>query len=219
MVIDTSKDKGKNLQDHEGYDQPQRLEVGHKCKKGWYELRPRGKLPEKRSYHSSVIHAGYLYVYGGEDSREGKFGNLWRLNLDEFIEIGDKLDDSEENKDLGQDQTEEQKDDNRFKWELVETSGAQPGELSHHQSVLIGSEMFIFGGMKPDGESNKNLYCLNLDFLEWKIIHPDEETAPQGRDDHSICHSDDCLFVFGGFVKGKRMNDLYQYSISTQSWE
>ena len=31
--------------------------------------------------------------------------------------------------------------------------------------------------------------------------------------------SDKALFVFGGFVKGKRMNDLYQYQHESKTWE
>lgn len=160
-----------------------------------------------------------MYVFGGEDSREGKFDNLWRLNLDEFIEIGEKESDQEENKDLGQDQTESPKDDGKLKWELVETSGTQPGTLSHHQADLIGEEMYIFGGMKSDGECNNNLYALNLGTLEWRLEHPEGDEGPEGRDDHSICTSSDSLFLFGGFVLGKRMNDLHQYHITSKKWE
>lgn len=95
--------KGNNLQDHEGYNDPKRLTTGYKCKYGWYELRAKGKLPEKRSHHSSVIYNGHLYIYGGEDTREGKYDTLWKLNLDEFISIGDKIREEhneEESKDL-----------------------------------------------------------------------------------------------------------------------
>ena len=151
LKVDTKNAKGKNLQDNEGYDDAERLETGHKCKNGWYELRPRGKLPEKRSYHSSVIYNGWLYIYGGEDSREGKYDSLWKLNLEEFIEIGEKGNKNEENKDLEDNPPEKQEDDGKLIWHCVDTKGSKPGPLSHHQAEIIGDQMFIFGGMKSDG--------------------------------------------------------------------
>ena len=46
--------------------------------------------------------------------------------------------------------------------------------------------MFIFGGMKSDGECNDDLFALNLKSLEWKVIHPEGDVKPEGRDDHCI---------------------------------
>lgn len=220
MKIDTKTAQGQNMQgEEELHSAASRLETGRKCKNGWYELRPRGKLPEKRSYHSSVIYEGYLYIYGGEDSREGKNDSFWRLNLDDFIEIGEK-ESKEENKDLGQKPgSPEPQEDGKLTWEQLETTGAKPGFLSHHRSVLIGEEMYIFGGMKSDIENNCDLFSLNMKTLQWKVIQPEGDEKPEGRDDHSICASENSIYVFGGFVKGKRMNDLYEYNIETNTWK
>jgi hypothetical protein len=73
--------------------------------------------------------------------------------------------------------------------------------------------------MKADGECSNELYSLNLESFEWKIVQAEGENVPEGRDDHSLANSENALFVFGGFVRGKRMNDLYQYSVESNSWE
>lgn len=79
--------------------------------------------------------------------------------------------------------------------------------------------MYVFGGMRSDAECNEDLYCLNLKSFEWKAIQPEGSVKPEGRDDHTMASSDKQLFVFGGFVKGKRMNDLYTYDIATNKWD
>jgi N-acetylneuraminic acid mutarotase len=48
-------------------------------------MKAKGKLPDKRSYHSSVIYDGKLFIYGGEDIKEGRYADLQSLNLDMFL--------------------------------------------------------------------------------------------------------------------------------------
>ena len=52
----------------------------------WYELRPGGIWPERRAYHSSFVFENFLYIFGGNDIREGKMNTLWRIS---FKLIGD----------------------------------------------------------------------------------------------------------------------------------
>jgi len=60
------------------------MPIGSKCQSGWYELKAKGKLPNKRSYHSAVVYDGKLYIYGGEDIKEGRSDDLWSLDLEAF---------------------------------------------------------------------------------------------------------------------------------------
>jgi hypothetical protein len=179
-------------------------------------------LPEKRSHHSSVIHGSYIYIYGGEDNREGKYDSLWRLNLDEFIEMENKVQDSPKNEDEEvKNITENEHDEsvnNGLQWELVATQGPSPGPLSYHKATVKGDLMYLFGGMKPDDECNGDLYILNLTTFEW-TIDPATENKPEPRDDTSMTSSDTALFVFGGFVKAKKSNDLYMYTFADAKWE
>lgn len=161
-----------------------RLDVGYTCKHGWYELRPHGKLPEKRSHHSSVIYNGSIYVYGGEDSREGKYDSLWKLDLDAFIEIGDKIQE-DQTEEEAKNMTHQNDDDKRLQWELISTTGTKPGAISYHKAVVKDDNMYLFGGMRGDGECNGELYILNLTTYEW-TIDPTQEGRPEPRDDISM---------------------------------
>lgn len=62
------------------------MPYGSVCQSGWFELKVKGKLPDKRSYHSAVVYDGKMFIYGGEDIKEGKYNDLQMLSLDNFIQ-------------------------------------------------------------------------------------------------------------------------------------
>ena len=45
-------------------------------------MRVSGDKPDRRSYHTAVEWSNDLYVFGGQDLREGAFSDLWVLRLD-----------------------------------------------------------------------------------------------------------------------------------------
>jgi hypothetical protein len=64
----------------------------------WDEVRIPGVHPDRRSYHSAVEWNGNIFMYGGQDLREGVFAGLWVLHIDikdsrndywECLETGD----------------------------------------------------------------------------------------------------------------------------------
>ncbi len=79
------------------------MPTGSICQSGWFELKVKGKLPDKRSYHSAVVYDGRMFIYGGEDIKEGKYNDLQMLNLENFI--------SHEHKDLEDHEIEEAEKD------------------------------------------------------------------------------------------------------------
>lgn len=84
------------------------MPFGSTCQSGWFELRAKGKLPDKRSYNSAVVYDGKLFIYGGEDIMEGKYSDLQFLNLDHFI--------THENMELEDHEVEDAEKDKRFSW-------------------------------------------------------------------------------------------------------
>lgn len=44
-----------------------------------------GKLPERRSYSACGVYNDYLFVFGGQDLKEGSYNNLWKLNLKDAL--------------------------------------------------------------------------------------------------------------------------------------
>ena len=182
------------------------MPIGYKCQSGWFELKAKGKLPKKRSYQSSVIFDGKLYIYGGEDIKEGKFEDLQYLDLDEFFD--------HEEKDL---EDKEVDDEEHYRWKTVTTTGDKPGPLAHHKACIHNQCMYLIGGLDGVGNNNPNFYSLDMNTFKWTKIEADE--APEPRDDHSICVDEDKLFVFGGFVSGVRRNDLYAFDFTAETWE
>ena len=55
-------------------------------------------------------------------------------------------------------------------WHLIETSGPNPGAISHHSSVVYNERMYLFGGSKANGEENKKFYSLDLKSYKWEVI-------------------------------------------------
>jgi hypothetical protein len=53
--------------------------------RGWNELKVSGKLPERRSYHVGAVHDGYMYVFGGQDLKEGSVNTTWKINIESIV--------------------------------------------------------------------------------------------------------------------------------------
>lgn len=44
-------------------------------------------MPERRGYHSTFMYNDSLYIYGGQDIREGQMDNLWMIDLQNFDDL------------------------------------------------------------------------------------------------------------------------------------
>jgi N-acetylneuraminic acid mutarotase len=80
---------------------------------------------------------GNIYVYGGQDLREGVFSGLWVLHVD----VADSRNDY---------------------WEKIEATEDGPGEICRHTAVVHANRMYIFGGTDNSRESN-TLFCYDLE--------------------------------------------------------
>ena len=96
----------------------------------WWEFRLKSIQPERRGYHSSFSHKGFLYVFGGKDIGIGHLNNLWRIDLNDLQEFINGESEYQINPE----------------WQLVETSGAKPTAMSHQSSVVFQGKMYNFGG-------------------------------------------------------------------------
>ena len=106
-----------------------------------------------------MVYDGILYIYGGEDIKEGRFSDLWALNLEEFLKYEDH--------DMEDLEREEAERDHRFEWKLVKTHGDSPGALAHHKAVIHTQCMYVFGGIDQRGENNKHFYSLDMNSFKW----------------------------------------------------
>jgi hypothetical protein len=72
-----------------------------------------------------IANDGYLYIYGGQDLKEGPLNNIWRANLDIAVR--------------GNVQWE-----NIGKW----TSMQPPFSYSHHCGVCWQGKLYFYGGSR-----------------------------------------------------------------------
>jgi len=77
--------------------------------------------------------------------------------------------------------------------------GGQPGKLSHHTSCVYGKRMFLYGGNRPSGEINDQLYFYDTVSQKWEIMKT-RGHHPGPLDEHSaVMREDGSMYVFGGF--------------------
>lgn len=131
--------KGQNSTKNYGHGQNEAFS------KGWFEVKMTGKLPERRSYQISEIYDEHLYIFGGQDLKEGAYNSLWRLPLQHILDGGST------------------------NWEHVEQRGKVPKPISHHCGFVHGDSLYVYGGL-IESESNKELYALNLRTNTWTIV-------------------------------------------------
>jgi hypothetical protein len=53
---------------------------------GWNELKVSGKLPERRSYHTCCTNEWFIYVFGGQDLKEGSLNTVWKLDVKAILD-------------------------------------------------------------------------------------------------------------------------------------
>lgn len=56
-----------------------------------------------------------------------------------------------------------------MKWEKVQTKGDIPPGVAAHSAVVLGKNIYIFGGMTADGASN-SMYRFNTGTQYWIFV-------------------------------------------------
>ena len=97
-----------------------------------------------------------MYIYGGNDIREGPLDTLWAFELEKVGELRELADTSP-----GPDAHA------KLEWNKVETTGRSPGRISHHATVVSGDRMILIGG-SCDGLTSARLHSLNLKSFNWE---------------------------------------------------
>jgi N-acetylneuraminic acid mutarotase len=158
----------------------------------WNEIRVPGTHPERRSYHTAVAWNGNIYVYGGQDLREGVFSGLWVLHID-------------------------YEDSRNDYWEKLEGDANAPGELCRHSAVVYGDSMWLFGGTDNSDESS-TVYCFDFNSRSWTKYPPTAPGCPPAMDSHTAVLHNDLMIVFGGFIDGSRTNQVFVFNLTTKTW-
>ncbi|CAM9758950.1 unnamed protein product, partial [Heterosigma akashiwo] len=117
-------------------------------------------------------------------------------------------------------------------WARIKTHGNVPGGRSGHESVLVGSTLYVFGGCVGDSAGNgvatNQFYAFDLIRKDWRRIQGHGD-APARRASFCMVRSsnkENRLLVIGGAGgdsdTGNRVEqlkgDVHEYDIKTQCW-
>ena len=86
----------------------------------------------------------YLYIFGGQDLKEGAFNTLWRLDLKKTLI------------------------NSSGKWEQINCRNT-PKPISHHNGFIHEDKLYIYGGVHGM-DSNGSLLQLDLKNWNWTKI-------------------------------------------------
>jgi hypothetical protein len=154
----------------------------------WKQLSPSGTIPPARFFHSAVVIANKMYIFGGCGNAGCPSSDLWVYDPS-----------------VGSDGT----------WTQLSPSGSAPGKYDH-TAVVIANKMYVFGGdtagiglandtwvFDPSAGSNGS----------WTQLSP-SGTPPSVRDGHIATSISSKMYVFGGLTNSGATNDLWVFDTS-----
>jgi N-acetylneuraminic acid mutarotase len=108
----------------------------------WFELTQDGVKPGKIRAYAMEFFDGYLYLYGGQDSKKKNKSDLFRMDI------------------------------TNCKWEIVKTKGKSPGERCYHEMSLINKDnLLVFGGIRGSMANIEVMYndifLYNINEMIW----------------------------------------------------
>jgi len=167
----------------------------------WYELTPKGTLPNSRCGHSSCVLDGKLWIFGGRTEIPGTF-----LSRGTFKYINDLY----------------CYDPAINEWLKFEPRGIIPSGRAMHTATVIGRKMLIFGGAHSSGTLHDtsgycDLYELDFDSMTWHELQYNS-TPPSPCYGHSATKiDDDNILYFGG--RGYLVhNSVHILDTTTLTW-
>uniref|UniRef100_A0A7S3QY44 Nitrile-specifier protein 5 n=1 Tax=Dunaliella tertiolecta TaxID=3047 RepID=A0A7S3QY44_DUNTE len=112
------------------------------------------------------------------------------------------------------------------KWTRLTANGTVPTPRVAHSAVVIGTNIWIFGGRSgvEMGEGAKSdLYIFDTKTSTWAAAAVDESLLPPSRSYHTACACGDVMYVFGGCgaAGAGRLNDLWRLDTKSNQlkWE
>eukprot|EP00878_Enallax_costatus_P041461 GHUV01048247.1.p1 GENE.GHUV01048247.1~~GHUV01048247.1.p1 ORF type:complete len:624 (+),score=179.30 GHUV01048247.1:665-2536(+) len=107
-----------------------------------------------------------------------------------------------------------------MRWSSIATNSVhQPPPRLSHAAVAVREKVYIFGGMTIDGHLLNDLWCLDLDNMQWTHCTCYGYT-PTPRKGASLCATEDGrrLYLFGGHTGQRLVNDCYYLEVERLMW-
>ena len=209
----------------------------------WELLYAKGDKPFGRIYHYSCVYNNELYIFFGFNNTSAELytsiykynfaKNTWFLlteNEEENISSGASVQvdnvfyfifgrNSEGTKNSI---TGFNLDEKKLSSIIVSNEWVNPIERKNHCSLIIGSKMYIFGGMLQR-ENYKlsffnDMWTFNLENKKWSSINTyGEIPGPRSKFGCSKTNSE-TFAVFGGYSDESNYNDLYIFHEPQKNW-
>jgi Galactose oxidase, central domain len=124
---------------------------------------PGTPVPKSRSGHSSVIHQGSMWVFGGRDEDNNKLNDLWKFEISTST------------------------------WqEIKPADGVYPLERSGHSSdIYEGQYMIVFGGIYEITKELNDLYLFDFTKRKWVTVFEESNSPIKGARDGSTSFIND----------------------------
>ena len=150
---------------------------------------PKSQCPFERDRHSAWLWNGYMYIFGGEDVHGFMYSDIWKF------------------------------DHKQLTWDEKAKCGETPSPRRGQTCTLVGSVVWIFGGLTFERDSVADVYTLDMERFEFK--HKKHKAMPPcGRRGHSATAIDGYLYIFGGCDKTEvLLGDLWRLNLKTCVWE
>lgn len=200
--------------------------------KYWTIPEEKGKKPDGRDFHSAVLHAGSMWIFGGmsncyyndlhgfhldtqvwtqingKEPPTPRFGHTAVQFGQSMYVFGGFLTDGFACSELYEFSFE------THEWKRLKPSGLLPGDLYHHSAIVHEGSMYVFGGHRSNSNSLLEYrFATNM----WSSVIT-KGTPPAPRWGHKAFVFEESMYICGGRDQVTNFADLYEFHFETLTW-
>lgn len=103
-------------------------------------------------------------------------------------------------------------------WSHASIRGVSPGRLSHSAAAAVGNKCYFFGGLTPEGPTDK-MFMLDPASFMWEPMEVESGSPqPTPRYGHTLLAYQEKLVMFGGKDNFKTHHTLAIFDTKTEEW-
>ncbi|KAH7869018.1 uncharacterized protein C8R40DRAFT_1177144 [Lentinula edodes] len=166
-----------------------------------------GEIPAPRRAHTAVYYNGKIWMFGGGNGMMA-LNDVWTLDVSKMI--WERMNVRGRDSALSPEDYQDGGKGGRY-----HGLGGIPSPRGYHTANLVGNMMIIVGG--SDGKDCfAEIWCLNLDTLEWTLLDLPESHK---RLSHTSTQVGSYLFIQGGHNGGEYINDIRFFNLVNLQYE
>ena len=160
----------------------------------WKDISPTtGTKPNRRRAHTSIYYDDKMVIFGGYNSHLSDYylNDVWEFDLTTNT------------------------------WSNItptDETAPKPYRRNEHTSIYYNNKMVVFGGGYTGDNYLNDVWEFDLTTNTWSNITPTDETAPKVRSGHTSIYYNNKMIVFGGISGSERLNDLWEFDLTTNTW-